>query len=73
MTADHVDPSEQTVARLIEVAGLPSSSERIAALVPQFAVWLDGSRELCQKMSAPEHQEMTPITVLTHPSIQTGE
>jgi hypothetical protein len=71
--ADTVDPREQTIARLLDVAGLPSSPERVAVLVPQFEAWLDGSRELCQKMSAPAYQEVTPITVLTHPAIQTGE
>lgn len=70
---DTVDRVEQTVTRLAEAAGLAMSPERVAALAPQFTAWLEGSRELCQKMSSSAHQQVTPITVLTHPAVGNGE
>lgn len=66
--ADTAHPAEETVARLAEAAGLPLPRERAAALAGQYTAWLEGSRELSEKMSARRHLEVTPITVLTHPA-----
>jgi hypothetical protein len=65
--ADTADPAVATVARLAEAAGLPLPHERAVALAGQYVAWLAASRELCEKLSAPEHRDVTPITVLTHP------
>jgi hypothetical protein len=70
---DNADPAEQAVAHLAAVAGMPLPPERIVALAPQFTAWLDGARELCEKMNSPQHLEVTPITTLSHPTNPTGE
>ena len=61
----------ETVRTLAELAALPLSPERAAALAPQLAEWLTAANELSRKMSAAEHAALMPATVFTQPTAAT--
>lgn len=56
----------ETVRALAATADLPLDAERAAAVAEGLAAWIPAANELNEKMSAPEHRELIPITVFTH-------
>lgn len=57
---------EDTVGALAEVADLPLSVDRHAAVLDVLGAWLPDANELSRKMSAPEHWTVTPATVFAN-------
>ncbi len=39
----------------------------LAALAEKLSSWLEGASDLNRKLSAPEYQELVPITTFVHP------
>jgi hypothetical protein len=56
----------ETVRALAATADLPLDAERAAAVAEGLSAWIPTANELSQKMSAPEHRELIPITVFAH-------
>lgn len=66
--------SPDDVRSLAATAGLPLGEDRVGPVAELLAAWLPAANELSHKMSAPEHIETTPITVLVHPhAVEKGE
>jgi hypothetical protein len=66
------DAPEHALARtLAAVADLPLEPGRAAISGELFAAWLPAANELSRKMSAPEHIDLLPITVFSHPAPDT--
>lgn len=66
--------SIEEVRALTAMADLPLEKERLGAMAELLSAWLPAANELSRKMSAPEHLQVVPITVLTHPRpIESGE
>lgn len=61
---ESVDREEVRV--LAEVAELPLADDRLSPVAELLSAWLPAANELSRKMSAAEHQELMPITVLVH-------
>ena len=56
------------VRLLAECAELPLPLEREARVAAIFDAWLPDANALSAKMSAAEHQELAPVTILAHAS-----
>lgn len=56
---------------LAEAAGLPIPEDRLQLVAAQLGEWLTAANELNRKMSAPEHQTVTPVTVFLAPATTT--
>jgi hypothetical protein len=56
---------------LAEAAQLPIPDDRLPLVARQLGEWLTAANELNRKMSAPEHQTVTPITVFVAPATTT--
>ena len=54
------------VRGLAQYAGLPLPAEREAGVAAILDAWVPAAEELSRKMSAAAHQDLLPITVLTH-------
>lgn len=54
------------VHALARYAGLPLPAEREAGVAAILDAWIHAADELSRKMSAATHQDLLPITVLTH-------
>ncbi len=54
------------VRSLARYAGLPLPVEREAGVAAILDAWAPAADELSRKMSAKAHQELLPVTVLTH-------
>ena len=54
------------VRALALYAGLPLPAQREAGVAAILDAWVPAADELSRKMSAAAHQELLPITVLTH-------
>lgn len=64
----------QQVRALAECAGLELSDDRLDAGAELLGAWLPAANELSRKMAAREHDQLMPITVLTHPlTVEKGE
>jgi hypothetical protein len=64
------DTDETGAARvrlLARYAALPLPPQREALVAAILDAWVPAANELSRKMSAPEHQSLLPVTVLTHP------
>lgn len=55
------------VRLLAAYAALPLAPEREAVVAATLDAWLPDANALSAKMSAPEHRDLVPITVLGHP------
>ena len=67
------DPIESRAAALAAAADLPLSEARLRSLAPVLDSWLAAANQLSRQMSAAAHQDVGPITVVTHPADQRGE
>ena len=56
---------------LAEAAQLSIPDDRLQLVATQLGEWLAAANELNRKMSAPEHQTVTPITVFLAPATTT--
>ncbi len=54
------------VRALARYAGLPLPTQREAGVAAILDAWAPAADELSRKMSGAVHQELLPITVLTH-------
>jgi hypothetical protein len=57
----------EAVRALAATADLPLDPERAEDLAERLTVWLTAANELSEKMSAPEHLPLAPITSFTQP------
>lgn len=65
--------NEQSVRNLAGVAALPLAPGRAEVVASLLAAWLPDANALSRKMSAPEHQDLVPATVFTHPAAPAEE
>jgi hypothetical protein len=65
--------SPQALRMLAAYADLPLAAGREAAVAAVLGAWLPDVDALSRKMSAPEHQELTPATTFIHPSVDEAE
>jgi hypothetical protein len=56
-------------ATLADIAELPLEAGRALIAGELLAAWLPAANELSRKMSAPEHIDLLPITVFSHPAL----
>ncbi len=54
------------VRALARYANLPLPAQREAGVAAILDAWVPAAEELSRKMSAAAHQDLLPITVLTH-------
>lgn len=59
--------SAEDVRSLAATAGLALDEERVQPVADLLSAWLPAANSLSEKMSAPEHLSVLPITVLVHP------
>jgi hypothetical protein len=56
------------VRLLARYASLPLAPEREALVAAILDAWVPAADDLSRKMAAAEHQDLLPVTVLTHPA-----
>lgn len=62
------DAGAERTRALARYASLPLEPERVAIVAAILDAWIPAAEELSRKMSGAAHQELLPITVLTHAS-----
>jgi len=61
------------VRQLAGYAGLPLAAGREQVIAPTLDAWVADANALSLKMSAEEHQALTPATGFSHPAPDDGE
>jgi hypothetical protein len=69
----HRPVDADAVEVLAAAANLPLGRERAEAIAERLDGWLVAAGELNEKMARPEHRELLPITVFTHPQTDGGQ
>ncbi len=59
---DESPVNQETVRVLAAAAELRLASERAALIAPMLNIWMRQANELSEKMSAPEHWLLSPVT-----------